>query len=69
METFRARRWLHARMKVLILSASPRDDGNSHTLALAAGDGARKAGSAGSEVEHLFLDDYVDRDAPQLRTT
>ncbi|WP_396888462.1 NAD(P)H-dependent oxidoreductase [Mycolicibacterium iranicum] len=56
-------------MKVLILSASPRDDGNSHTLALAAGDGARKAGSAGSEVEHLFLDDYVDRDAPQLRTT
>jgi multimeric flavodoxin WrbA len=45
-------------MKVLILSASPRDDGNSHLLARAAGDGAR---AAGHDVEHLFLDDYVER--------
>ena len=40
-------------MKVLILSASPREDGNSHLLARAAGDGAR---SSGHDVEHLFLD-------------
>lgn len=45
-------------MKVLILSASPRADGNSHTLARAAGEGAR---SAGHDVEHVFLDEYVDR--------
>ncbi|MDA2893846.1 flavodoxin family protein [Mycolicibacterium sp. BiH015] len=45
-------------MKVLILSASPREDGNSHLLARAAGDGAR---SSGHDVEHLFLDEYVDR--------
>lgn len=58
LETIRTRRWLHATMKVLILSASPRDDGNSHTLARAAGDGAR---AAGHTVEHLFLNEYVDR--------
>ena len=45
-------------MKVLILSASPREDGNSHLLARAAGDGAS---SSGHDVEHLFLDEYVDR--------
>jgi multimeric flavodoxin WrbA len=43
-------------MKTLIISASPRHDGNSHVLAQAAMDGAR---SAGHTVEHVFLDDYV----------
>jgi hypothetical protein len=45
-------------MKTLIISASPRDDGNSHLLARAALDGAR---SAGHDVEHVFLADYVER--------
>ncbi|WP_193047126.1 flavodoxin family protein [Mycolicibacterium baixiangningiae] len=45
-------------MKVLVISAGPRHDGNSHALADAAIDGAR---AAGNDVEHLFLDDYVDR--------
>lgn len=45
-------------MKTLVVSASPRDDGNSHALARSAIDGAR---SAGHTVEHVFLDDYVDR--------
>ncbi|MDG4667791.1 NAD(P)H-dependent oxidoreductase [Mycobacterium sp. 236(2023)] len=52
-------------MKTLILSASPREDGNSHVLARAAGDGAR---SAGHDVEHLFLDEYVDRMLGNCRT-
>ena len=33
-------------MKTLIISASPRDDGNSHVLARSAIDGARSAGPA-----------------------
>jgi multimeric flavodoxin WrbA len=45
-------------MKTLVVSASPRDDGNSHALARAAIAGAR---SAGHDVEHVFLDDYVQR--------
>lgn len=45
-------------MKVLVISASPREDGNSHLLAEAACAGAE---SAGHEVEHVFLDQYVDR--------
>jgi multimeric flavodoxin WrbA len=45
-------------VKTLVVSASPRDDGNSHVLARSAIEGAR---SAGHEVEHVFLDDYVDR--------
>lgn len=45
-------------MKAVILSTSPRDDGNSHTLARAACDGAC---AAGHQVEHLFLDEFVDK--------
>jgi multimeric flavodoxin WrbA len=45
-------------MKTLVVSASPRGDGNSHLLASAALDGAR---SAGHDVTHVFLDEYVDR--------
>lgn len=45
-------------MKVLVISASPREDGNSHLLAEAACEGAKLAGH---EVEHVFLDDYVHR--------
>lgn len=45
-------------MKILVLSSSPREDGNSHALARSAIDGAR---SAGHDVEHVFLDEYVDR--------
>lgn len=45
-------------MNVLVVSASPREDGNSHILATAAADGAR---AAGHDVEHVFLDDYVQR--------
>jgi multimeric flavodoxin WrbA len=45
-------------VKTLVVSASPRDDGNSHVLASSAIEGVR---SAGHEVEHVFLDDYVDR--------
>jgi multimeric flavodoxin WrbA len=45
-------------VKTLVVSASPRDDGNSHVLAQSAIDGAR---SAGHDVQHVFLDDYVDR--------
>ncbi|KWX57152.1 flavodoxin family protein [Mycobacterium sp. NAZ190054] len=45
-------------MNVVVISASPREDGNSHVLAQAAVDGARTAGHA---VEHVFLDDYVQR--------
>ena len=45
-------------MKVLVISVSPREDGNSHLLAEAACAGAE---SAGHEVEHVFLDQYVDR--------
>jgi multimeric flavodoxin WrbA len=49
---------LVAIVKTLVVSASPRDDGNSHVLARSAIDGAR---SAGHDVKHVFLDDYVDR--------
>jgi multimeric flavodoxin WrbA len=45
-------------VKTLVVSASPREDGNSHVLARSATDGAR---SAGHDVQHVFLDDYVDR--------
>ncbi|MCG7606065.1 MULTISPECIES: flavodoxin family protein [Mycobacterium] len=45
-------------MKLLVISASPREDGNSHLLAEAACAGAE---SAGHDVEHVFLDQYVDR--------
>jgi multimeric flavodoxin WrbA len=45
-------------MKMLVISASPRDDGNSQILAQSAVDGAR---STGHDVQHVFLDDYVDR--------
>ncbi|MGE2715007.1 flavodoxin family protein [Mycolicibacterium litorale] len=45
-------------MDILMISASPRHDGNSHSLARAALDGAR---GAGHHVEHVFLDDYVQR--------
>jgi multimeric flavodoxin WrbA len=45
-------------VKTLVVSASPRDDGNSHVLARSAIEGAH---AAGHEVEHVFLDDYVDR--------
>jgi multimeric flavodoxin WrbA len=47
-----------ADVKTLVISASPREDGNSHVLARSAIDGAR---SAGHDVQHVFLDDYVDR--------
>jgi len=43
-------------MKVLVISASPREDGNSHLLAEAAASGAQ---AAGHEVEHVFLSDFV----------
>jgi multimeric flavodoxin WrbA len=49
---------LVADVKNLVVCASPRDDGNSHVLAQSAVDGAR---SAGHDVGHVFLDDYVDR--------
>lgn len=45
-------------MKVLVISASPREDGNSHILAEAARAGAQ---AAGHDVEHVFLSDYVER--------
>ncbi|MHC9293727.1 flavodoxin family protein [Mycobacterium sp. LTG2003] len=45
-------------MKVLVISASPREDGNSHLLAESACEGAKLAGH---EVDHVFLDDYVHR--------
>ncbi|BCI54206.1 hypothetical protein NIIDNTM18_34840 [Mycolicibacterium litorale] len=45
-------------MKLLVISASPRHDGNSHALARAAIEGAR---GAGHDVEHVYLDDYVQR--------
>jgi multimeric flavodoxin WrbA len=45
-------------MKTLVISASPREDGNSHVLARSAIDGAESAGHA---VEHVFLDEYVQR--------
>ena len=44
--------------RTLVLSASPRSDGNSHVLAEAALDGARGDGQV---AEHVFLDDYVTR--------
>jgi multimeric flavodoxin WrbA len=45
-------------MKTLVISASARDDGNSDLLARAAVDGAH---SAGHDVEHVYLADYVER--------
>jgi multimeric flavodoxin WrbA len=49
---------LDSDVKTLVISASPREDGNSHVLARSAIDGAR---SAGHDVQHVFLDEYVDR--------
>jgi len=49
---------LHTDVKILVVSSSPREDGNSHVLARSAVDGAR---SAGHDVEHVFLDEYVQR--------
>jgi multimeric flavodoxin WrbA len=51
-------RRLVTEVKTLVVSASPREDGNSHVLARSAIDGARLAGD---DVEHVFLDEYVDR--------
>ncbi|MUL77106.1 flavodoxin family protein [Mycolicibacterium sp. CBMA 226] len=45
-------------MRTLVISASPREDGNSHLLAQAAIEGAV---AAGHDVEHVFLADYVER--------
>lgn len=45
-------------MKTLVISASPREDGNSHLLATSAIAGAT---ATGQEVEHVFLDEYVER--------
>jgi multimeric flavodoxin WrbA len=45
-------------MKTLVISSSPREDGNSHALARSAIEGAR---AAGHDVEHAFLDEYVQR--------
>jgi len=44
--------------RTLVLSSSPREDGNSHLLAESAVSGAEQAGH---EVTHLFLHDWVDR--------
>jgi multimeric flavodoxin WrbA len=49
---------LESNVKTLVISASPREDGNSHVLARSAIAGAR---SAGHDVEHVFLDEYVER--------
>lgn len=43
-------------MKVLVLSSSPRRDGNSSTMAHAAADGARQAGH---QVDFAYLADHV----------
>lgn len=51
-------------LKTLVISASPRRDGNSHLLASSAAAGAS---AAGNQVEHLFLDDYVDRSLANCR--
>jgi len=52
-------------MKTLVVSASPREDGNSQVLAEAAVEGTVAAGNA---VEHVFLDDYVERMLGNCRT-
>jgi multimeric flavodoxin WrbA len=57
-ETNRRSTQLDTKMKTLVVSASPREDGNSHVLARSAIDGAR---SAGHDVAHVFLDEYVER--------
>ncbi|MGV0793130.1 flavodoxin family protein [Mycolicibacterium sp. XJ1819] len=46
------------RTAILVVSASPREDGNSHMLAEAACAGAE---AAGHDVVHVFLDEYVSR--------
>jgi len=45
-------------VQTLVISASPRDDGNSHTLAEAALSGARESGHT---VDLVHLDDYIQR--------
>ena len=52
-------------MRTLVISASPREDGNSHMMAQAAIDGAV---AAGHNVEHVFLADYVERMLGNCRT-
>ena len=54
----RASKQVGSHVKTLVVSASPREDGNSHVLARSAIDGAR---SAGHDVQHVFLDEYVQR--------
>jgi multimeric flavodoxin WrbA len=54
----RASQQVGSHVKTLVVSASPREDGNSHVLARSAIDGAR---SAGHDVQHVFLDEYVQR--------
>jgi multimeric flavodoxin WrbA len=54
----RASQQVGSHVKTLAVSASPREDGNSHVLARSAIDGAR---SAGHDVQHVFLDEYVQR--------
>lgn len=54
-------------MEVLIISSSPRRDGNSYLLAAAAAEGAREAGHT---AELVYLDDYIReflRDCRQCR--
>lgn len=48
----------------LVISASPRRDGNSHLLAASA---AAACTDAGQQVDHVFLDDYVDRSLANCR--
>jgi multimeric flavodoxin WrbA len=50
--------------RTLVISASPRRDGNSHLLASSAAGGAIEAGH---RVEHVFLDDYVERPLANCR--
>lgn len=50
--------------RTLVISTSPRRDGNSHLLALSAAEGSAEAGH---RVEHVFLDDYVDRSLANCR--
>lgn len=49
----------------LIISASPREDGNSHRLAEAAQAGAEQAGDT---VTHVFLNDWVEQMLGNCRT-
>lgn len=52
-------------MRTLVISSSPRQDGNSHLLAQAAIAGAV---SRGHDVEHVFLDEFVQELMGNCRT-